>query len=96
MLKILRAPFFQQSVIYLTTNILNALLPFILLPIFSRFLSTEEYGKIAIFQLIISGLNAFIGLNTIGAASRKFFDNPPESELQHYNNSSFILLFYSL
>ncbi|HCR3335948.1 TPA: oligosaccharide flippase family protein [Morganella morganii] len=96
MLKIFRAPFFQQSAIYLTTNILNALLPFILLPIFSRFLSTEEYGKIAIFQLIISGLNAFVGLNTIGAASRKFFDNPPKSELQHYNNSSFVLLFYSL
>ncbi|EOG2428004.1 oligosaccharide flippase family protein [Proteus mirabilis] len=85
----------KQSVIYLSSNVLNASIPFILLPVFSYYLSTEEYGKIAIFQIILSGLNAIIGLNTTGAASRKYFDTKNKKILVQYNNSSFIILFLS-
>ncbi|NBM53728.1 oligosaccharide flippase family protein [Proteus sp. G2669] len=85
----------KQSFIYLSSNILNASIPFVLLPVFSYYLSTEEYGKIAIFQILLSGLNAIIGLNTTGAASRKFFDTKDNKILIQYNNSSFIILFLS-
>lgn len=37
--------------VYLTSNILNSAIPFLLLPILTRYLSTEEYGKIAMFQI---------------------------------------------
>lgn len=87
--------FFKKSLIYLSSNILNASIPFILLPIFSYYLSTDDYGRIAMFQILITGLNAIIGLNTVGAASRRYFDNDKSHVLVNYNNSSFIILFLS-
>lgn len=95
MLKKINNSFIKQSVIYLSTNIINAAIPFLLLPVFSYFLSTEAYGKIAIFQLLISGLSSIIGLNTAGAASRFYFDTNNSRKIIFYNNSSFRILILS-
>ncbi|RBW48272.1 lipopolysaccharide biosynthesis protein [Marinobacter sp. F3R11] len=62
------------SAVYLISNILNAIIPFALLPILTRYLSPEEYGEVAMFQTLISALSAFIGLSMHGAAGRKFYD----------------------
>ena len=40
----------RNSTIYLTSNILNALVPFLLLPVLTRYLTPDEYGQIAMFQ----------------------------------------------
>lgn len=87
--------FIRNGSIYLSANILNAAIPFLLLPILTRYLSVEEYGQLAMFQLLIAGLVGFVGLNTVGAAGRKFFDeNVSELELAIYNtNCLWILLF---
>ena len=61
------------SSIYLFSNILNALIPFLLLPILTHNLTPNEYGQVAMFQTLISGVAALTGLNTIGAANRKYF-----------------------
>lgn len=62
------------SAVYLVSNILNALIPFALLPILTRYLSPEEYGEVAMFQALLGGLTAFVGLSMQGAAGRKFYD----------------------
>lgn len=87
--------FFKKTSIYFFANILNAAIPFLLLPILTRYLSVEEYGQIAMFQLLITGLSGVIGLNTVGAAGRKFYDrNITKSDLAIYNtNCLWILLF---
>ncbi|TPW55869.1 oligosaccharide flippase family protein [Morganella morganii] len=95
MAHLLKNTFLKQSSIYLFSNILNALIPFILLPFFSQYLDTEAYGKIAIFQLIITGLGAIIGLNTVGAASRYYFEKSSFRQKILYNNSGFSILIYS-
>lgn len=64
--------FLKKSSVYLISNILNASIPFILLPILTRYLTTSEYGKIAIFQTIITGLVSVIAFNTLGATARVF------------------------
>lgn len=51
-----------------------AAIPFILLPILTRNLSNEEYGLIAIFTSLSSGLIGLVGLCVIGAAERKYYD----------------------
>ncbi|EIQ9127591.1 polysaccharide biosynthesis protein, partial [Escherichia coli] len=43
------------SSIYLFSNILNALIPFLLLPILTHNLTPNEYGQVAMFQTLISG-----------------------------------------
>lgn len=65
----------RNSTTYLLSNIFNAAIPFLLLPILTRVLSPDEYGQIAMFQTLVTGLAAFVGLNTGAAASRKFFDH---------------------
>lgn len=60
--------------IYLFSNVLNAVIPFILLPILTRYLSPAEYGEVAMFQTLLGALGAFVGMTFVGAAGRKYFD----------------------
>lgn len=60
--------------IYLLSNILNAVIPFILLPILTRYLNPSQYGEVAMFQTLLGALGAFIGATFVGAANRKFYD----------------------
>ncbi|MEX9821826.1 lipopolysaccharide biosynthesis protein [Providencia vermicola] len=93
----------KNSSIYLISNILNAAIPFLLLPILTRYLTVEEYGQVAMFQMLLSGLATFIGLNTIGAATRKYYDDTSLDALGIFNGacihlliiSSIICLFFS-
>lgn len=88
----------SDSVVYLASNILNALIPFALLPILTRYLSPEEYGEVAMFQTLLGALIAFIGLSMAGAAARKFYDSHlAKNELAEFNGACLqILLFTSL
>lgn len=87
--------FFKRSGIYLVSNVLNALIPFLLLPVLTHNLSPGEYGQIAMFQTLITGLAALIGLNSVGAANRKFYDGDHDS-LSIYNGSCLHILFISI
>lgn len=64
--------------VYLVSNIALAMVPFILLPILTRSLGPESYGKLAMFQVLVSGFTAFVGLGVNGAYQRKFFDHHQE------------------
>lgn len=73
------------SAVYLVSNILNAIIPFALLPVLTRYLSPEEYGEVAMFQTLLGALTAFIGLSMHGAAGRKFYDgNLGKEELAEF------------
>ncbi|MDT1068047.1 oligosaccharide flippase family protein [Providencia stuartii] len=87
--------FLKNSSIYLTANLLNAAIPFLLLPILTRYLTVEEYGQIAMFQMLLSGLSTFIGLNSIGSATRKFYDDVSKQNLKIFNGTCFQLLIIS-
>lgn len=73
--------FLTGSAVYLFSNILNAAIPFALLPILTRYLSPAEYGQVAMFQTLMGALAAFIGLSIAGAAGRKYYDNQSSSEM---------------
>jgi len=77
--------FLAGSAIYLISNILNAAIPFALLPVLTRYLSPEQYGEVAMFQTLLGALTAFIGLSMHGATVRKFYDgNLGERDLQEF------------
>ena len=82
---------------YFGANILNGLIPFLLLPILTRFLSVESYGEVAIFQTLYMALSAFVGITIAGAADRKFFDDGTSSELANFIGACFqICLFLTM
>tara|TARA_R110001606_G_scaffold370394_3_gene526801 strand:- start:19049 stop:20350 length:1302 start_codon:yes stop_codon:yes gene_type:complete len=77
--------FLTGTAVYLSSNILNAAIPFVLLPILTRLLSPSEYGEVAMFQTLLGALTAFIGLSLHGAAGRKFYDgNLAENDLKEF------------
>jgi len=84
--------------VYMISNIVLAMIPFTLLPILTRFLSPESYGKLAMFQLLITGLAAFVSLGLTSSYQRKAFDyNLDRSELALFLGSAIqILIFLSL
>lgn len=62
----------KTSTIYLGSSILNKSIPFLLLPILTKFLSPEEYGILSIFQLMITFYSAFIGMSIHTNISKNF------------------------
>jgi len=64
----------RGSTTYFIANVINAAVPFLLLPTLTRVLTTSEYGLVASFVTIISVLSAFSGLSLHGIVSIKYFD----------------------
>jgi len=55
-------------------SIINAAIPFLLLPILTRYLDPSQYGEVAVFQVWVALIGAICGLSVHGAANRKYFD----------------------
>lgn len=60
---------YKSSIIYLLANVINAAVPFVLLPFLTEGLSPVEYGQVAIFQTFVTGLAAFVGISVPGLAA---------------------------
>ena len=94
MKKIKSGSFIGGAGIYLFSNILNAVIPFILLPILTRYLTPAEYGEVAMFQTLVGALGAFVGVTFVGAAGRKYYDADIErAELAEFIGSCIQLVF---
>lgn len=63
----------SNTEIYLGANILNASIPFLLLPILTRVLTPTDFGTVAMFGIILSIFGAFTGLSVHGAIGVRYF-----------------------
>ncbi|MCO7546705.1 lipopolysaccharide biosynthesis protein [Stutzerimonas nitrititolerans] len=84
----------RKGSIFLLANVLNASIPFLLLPILTRVLSPEDYGVIAMFTVFLSFVGAFVGLSVHGAVSVNYF-KMTEERFSEFISSSLILLIVS-
>lgn len=73
---------------------LNATIPFLLLPILTRVLSPADYGRVGMLEALIACFAAFTGLSAHGAIGVRYFhDN--RSTFTEYVGTCFYLLFGS-
>ncbi|HEK0623323.1 oligosaccharide flippase family protein [Proteus mirabilis] len=89
---------FKTASIYVLSNIINAAIPFLLLPVITKYLSQEEYGQAAMFQSLVLGLAAFVGLNIQGFSIRKYFDKNDVINTEYLANSNgacFLVLIFT-
>jgi len=82
----------KNSSIYLGSSIINKMIPFLLLPIITKYLSPEEYGVLSIYLILISFYSAFIGMAIHINISKNFFKVSKE-DLSVYIGNIFIILF---
>jgi O-antigen/teichoic acid export membrane protein len=68
----------RDSIIYLGSSVINKLIPFILLPITTSFLSPEDFGKYSIYYLFVTIYLAIIGMGINTNISKNFFSKSKE------------------
>ncbi|MEX2485552.1 MAG: oligosaccharide flippase family protein [Brumimicrobium sp.] len=77
-ISVLKKNLFQGFAVYLGTSVIKKAIPFFLLPILTRYLSTEEYGILAIYQVFISFGMPVVGMNMQTNITRNFFSKSKE------------------
>lgn len=92
---IVRSKFFRGAAVYMVSNMISAAIPFMLLPMLTRYLAPEEYGQVAMFQVVIGALSAFVGLNVVGAAGRKYYDDKLSLSMKEYVTTCFYIIIIS-
>lgn len=91
--RLINSSLLSGSAVYLFSNILAAAIPFALLPILTRYLTLAEYGQVAIFQTLLAGLSAFIGISAQGIAGVKYYDGQlSKLEQKYFIGNCFVAL----
>ncbi|MGE5431215.1 MAG: lipopolysaccharide biosynthesis protein [Syntrophomonadaceae bacterium] len=90
--------FLKDSIIYSLGPILTRGIQIILLPIYTRILTTSEYGTIDLLSIIGSFINIMIGLEISQGFARYYSDSRDAKEKVQYSSTSFwfIVLSYSI
>jgi O-antigen/teichoic acid export membrane protein len=81
---------------YFAATIINNAIPFLLLPVLTRYLSPAEYGNIALFQLCLSLSNALTGVSVQTVISKYFFNSEKEYIATIIGNSIYVTAILSM
>lgn len=86
--------FLRSAAVYTISNIVNAGIPFLMLPILTRVLSPGDYGIVAMFATTVTILGAFTGLNVHSAIGIRYFEQD-KLHLSSYIRTALALLLVS-
>jgi O-antigen/teichoic acid export membrane protein len=89
---ILKHPLFQKSILYTITDAVNKAIPFLLLPFLTYYLSPADYGIVANYNVYISILLIFVGLNLNGALASNFYHLTKKEAAAYISNLFIIIL----
>ena len=78
--------------IYTLTSIINSAIPFLLLPILTRFLTPSDYGMISMFGILVNVISPFTGLSVHGAIGRIYYDRQKIDIQEYITNCIYILI----
>ena len=82
-------------VIYGGTNAIKSLVPFLMLPVLTAYLSVADYGVLALIEVSILFLAPFITLNINSAINTEYF-KLSKSNLKDYISNALILSFLAM
>ncbi len=82
--------------VYTISGILSAGIPFLILPILTHHISTEDYGLLANYKVIFSLVMPLMGLSVAGALSRMYYERDKIDFPVYLSNGLILLLINSL
>lgn len=88
---ILKHKLVKNSSIYTGTNVLRTAIPFLLLPVFTRYLTPTDYGIVATFQVLLAIAVVFVNLNMHGAVAVNSFKIEKQELKVYIGNVVFLL-----
>lgn len=71
-MKWIRSRMVRSMGIYTVANILNAGIPFLLLPVLTNYLSTSDYGVLSNFNALVNLMIPFVGINLMASAQIQY------------------------
>lgn len=80
----------KSASIYIGSSFANEAIPFLLLPILTRYLSPSDYGIWSTFIALSGNVTAIIGMGTVSAIIRAYFDRHRIDFPAYIGNSLFI------
>src|SRR5688572_11776955 len=86
------SPLISSSGVYVFTNVLSLSLPFFLLPVMTRFLSPEDFGKVAMFTVAVNLTVPLVGFRADSAIGRQYFERDTIDFANYITNCFYILL----
>jgi O-antigen/teichoic acid export membrane protein len=72
--KIINSTLFKNAGTYTITSIINSAIPFLLMPVLTRYMSPSDYGLVAMFAVLVGFVSPFTGLSIHGAIQRQFYE----------------------
>ena len=81
--------------LYTASTFINSLVPFLLLPVFTKYLSKSDYGLVSMFSVLCSFITPFLGFSTFSIVSIQYF-KASENEFSKYLVNIFYILAISL
>jgi len=93
--KIFHSNLFRAAGTYGFFSLINSAIPFLLLPVMTRYMTPNDYGMVAIFTMMVSLVIPFVGLNSHGAYSRAYF-SPNRFDAASYMGTIISFSFFSL
>lgn len=86
---LLTRPLLRQAGVYTASNLVSRAIPFLLLPVLTRFLSPADYGIVSMFLFSALILDPFISLGLAGAITVKYYDRA--TDLPAYVGTAVVL-----
>ncbi|KPL16659.1 MAG: hypothetical protein AMJ92_12635 [candidate division Zixibacteria bacterium SM23_81] len=83
---------FNQSIVYGLGRLVGQAVGFFLIPIYTRSLSTENYGVFALLTMAVSVLSIVLGMGVGSAFFKYYFSSPDEGTKDSVTDSAFFLL----
>lgn len=92
--QVLKSSLIQSAGVYTLANVINAAIPFLLLPVLTRYLTPADYGMVAMYGVLISFVTPFVGFNVEGAVARQYYEHD-QVDMTVYVSSCFVILLSS-
>ncbi|WBO93055.1 oligosaccharide flippase family protein BpsH (plasmid) [Bacillus tropicus] len=82
--------------VYTITQIINAFIPFVMIPILTRYLNPEEFGMYSMFKITAGLVFSFIGIGINGAITKLYYEKEKKELAIYVFNSFFLVTIMSL
>lgn len=86
-----RSSLVRSSGVYAVSQVLNRAIPFLLLPVLTRYLSPEDFGKTAMFTVAVNLALPFVGFTSDSAIGRQYFERERIDFGNYITNCLYIL-----
>jgi len=88
----LLSPLFLNSGIYVAASFLGPGIAFLLMPVFTRYLSPEDYGLVSMFTILVGIVGSMIGMGTKSSVARKYVEKDTLDFPVYFSNCLLLLL----